>query len=80
MATTRRSVAATMCALCVVVASSVAAPARPEKIDVNGPPPTPVPIRRLTNAEYAATVADLFPGYTLPEIALRPRPEGARLR
>jgi hypothetical protein len=33
-----------------------------------GPAPQAVPIRRLTNAEYQATVADLFPGFTLPEI------------
>jgi hypothetical protein len=25
-----------------------------------------VPIRRLTNAEYAASIADLFPGYAIP--------------
>ena len=73
-ATARRSVAATLCALCVV-GVSVAAPARPEKVDANGPPPTTVPIRRLTNAEYMATVADLFPGYTLPEIVFVPDPK-----
>jgi hypothetical protein len=39
----------------------------PATADV-GPPPQAVPIRRLTNAEYLATVADLFPGFTLPEI------------
>ena len=47
----------------------------PEKIDANGPPPTTVPIRRLTNAEYVATVADLFPGYTLPDIIFVPDPK-----
>ena len=47
----------------------------PEKVDVNGPPPTTVPIRRLTNAEYVATVADLFPGYTLPDIIFVPDPK-----
>ena len=73
-ATTRRSVAATMCALCVAVVVGGGACA-PEKIDVNGPPPTTVPIRRLTNAEYAATVADLFPGYTLPDIVFVPDPK-----
>jgi hypothetical protein len=73
-ATTRRSVAATMCALCVVVAVGGGA-CTPEKMDVNGPPPTTVPIRRLTNAEYAATVADLFPGYTLPDIVFVPDPK-----
>ena len=36
------------------------------------PPPAKVPLRRLTNAEYAATVADLFPGYTLPEMVFTP--------
>jgi len=30
------------------------------------PPPQAVPIRRLTNLEYAASTADLFPGFTLP--------------
>jgi uncharacterized protein DUF1592/uncharacterized protein DUF1588/uncharacterized protein DUF1595/uncharacterized protein DUF1587/uncharacterized protein DUF1585 len=68
MATARRSVAATLCALC---ASGLVA-CGPEKPDTSGPPPTPVPIRRLTNAEYAATVADLFPGYTLPEMIFVP--------
>jgi hypothetical protein len=37
-----------------------------------GPPPTKVPLRRLTNAEYRATVADLFPGHTLPELSFVP--------
>ena len=63
-----------MCALCVVVVVGGGA-CTPEKIDVNGPPPTTVPIRRLTNAEYAATVADLFPGYTLPDIVFVPDPK-----
>jgi hypothetical protein len=36
------------------------------------PPPAKVPLRRLTNAEYAAAVADLFPGYALPEIVFVP--------
>jgi hypothetical protein len=31
-----------------------------------------VPIRRLTNAEYKATVTDLFPGYALPELTFVP--------
>lgn len=31
-----------------------------------GPPPELVPIRRLTNAEYAAATTDLFPGFALP--------------
>ena len=68
MATSRRSVAATLGAVC---ASACGACAQ-EKVDRNGPPPTPVPIRRLTNAEYMATVADLFPGYTLPEMHFVP--------
>ena len=32
-----------------------------------GPPPQGVPIRRLTNDEYAAVVADLFPTFQLPQ-------------
>ena len=32
-----------------------------------GPAPQPVPIRRLTTGEYVATVADLFPGYPMPQ-------------
>jgi hypothetical protein len=35
----------------------------------NGPAPEIVPIRRLTNAEYAASVADLFPGQQLPPVS-----------
>jgi hypothetical protein len=62
MATARRSIAATLCTLCL---SGLVACTR-EQPDASGPPPTTVPIRRLTNAEYAATVADLFPGYALP--------------
>ena len=74
--TARRSVAATMCALCVVTGVGIVGGAcTPETIDVNGPPPTTVPIRRLTNAEYVATVADLFPGYTLPDIVFVPDPK-----
>ena len=68
MARPRRSVAATLCAL---GATSLLACAQ-EKVDANGPPPTPIPIRRLTNAEYMATVADLFPGYELPEMHFVP--------
>lgn len=30
------------------------------------PGPQAVPLRRLTNAEYAASTSDLFPGYALP--------------
>ena len=72
MATTRRSVAATLCAvLCPVLALGSLA-CSPERIDENGPAPQTVPIRRLTNAEYKATVGDLFPGYTLPEIIFVP--------
>jgi hypothetical protein len=71
MATARRSVAATLCAL--GAACSVAGCG--EKVDAVGPPPVQVPIRRLTNAEYAASVADLFPGYTLPEIVFVPDPK-----
>src|SRR5689334_9481652 len=71
-ATARRSVAATMCALCVAVAAGACTP---EKPDLTGPPPTPIPIRRLTNAEYTATVSDLLPGYTLPDIVFVPDPK-----
>jgi hypothetical protein len=34
-----------------------------------GPPPQDVPIRRLTNVEYMASVAALFPGRALPELS-----------
>ena len=44
----------------------------PGKVDTVGPPPNSVPIRRLTNAEYTATVTDLFPGYTLPQLSFVP--------
>jgi len=47
MATTRRSVAATLGALLCAVGSLAC---NPERIDENGPPPQTVPIRRLTNA------------------------------
>src|ERR1051326_1237378 len=62
---------ATLGVLCV--AAGVAC--TPEKIDTSGPPPQPVPIRRLTNPEYAASVADLFPGYTIPQINFVPDPK-----
>src|SRR3954467_8364610 len=68
MARSRRSVAATLGALWAIGLVACAQ----EKPDLTGPPPTPVPIRRLTNAEYAASVADLFPGYTLPEMTFVP--------
>jgi hypothetical protein len=68
MVEARRSVAATLCAMCTIGLVACG----PEKVDTVGPPPTPVPIRRLTNAEYTATVADLFPGYTMPEIIFVP--------
>jgi hypothetical protein len=57
--------------MCALSALSFIACAQ-EKVDANGPPPTPIPIRRLTNAEYMATVTDLFPGYTLPEMHFVP--------
>jgi hypothetical protein len=44
----------------------------PAKVESYGPPPTSVPIRRLTNAEYTATVTDLFPGYALPQLSFVP--------
>jgi hypothetical protein len=34
-----------------------------------GPAPQAVPIRRLTNNEYVAAVADLFPSFTLPALS-----------
>jgi len=61
-----------MSVLCVAVGGGACTP---EKVDVNGPPPTAVPIRRLTNAEYTATVGDLFPGYTLPALSFVPDPK-----
>jgi len=66
----RRSFAATLCALC----TSGLLACR-EQVDDAGPAPQTVPIRRLTNAEYTASVADLFPGYTLPEIVFVPDPK-----
>ena len=72
MATARRSVAATLCAACALACALGLAACSQEKVDLNGPPPTPVPIRRLTNAEYVATVTDLFPGYALPEMHFVP--------
>jgi hypothetical protein len=36
------------------------------------PAPEPVPIRRLTTAEYTASTSDLFPGMALPEVSLLP--------
>src|SRR4051794_30530569 len=79
-ATTRRPVPATTRALGVVVAVVIGAAVggggcTPEKVDASGPPPTTVPIRRLTNAEYTATVGDLFPGYKLPDITFVPDPK-----
>lgn len=41
-------------------------------LGANGPAPQVVPLRRLTNAEYTASVADLFPGFTLPELTFVP--------
>ncbi len=37
-----------------------------------GPPPTAVPLRRLTNSEYAQAVADLFSKFTLPALSFIP--------
>jgi hypothetical protein len=73
MVTARRSVPATLGALCAFALSVVGC--GPEKIDKAGPAPTTVPIRRLTNAEYAATVGDLFPGYTMPQMNFVPDPK-----
>ena len=63
-----------MCAMGVVVGLGGGA-CTPAKVDENGPAPTAVPIRRLTNAEYTATVGDLFPGYALPAITFVPDPK-----
>src|SRR6476659_708067 len=71
MATARRFAAATLGALCVLAGAGCG----PEKPDTAGPPPTPVPIRRLTNAEYVASVGDLFPGYPMPEMNFVPDPK-----
>src|SRR5262252_9018508 len=77
MARARRSLpqalasVATLGVLCVLAGVACTA----EKIDMNGPPPQPVPIRRLTNAEYLASAADLFPGYTIPQINFVPDPK-----
>jgi hypothetical protein len=40
-----------------------------------GPAPQPVPIRRLTTGEYASSVADLFPGFTMPQFSLLQDPK-----
>ena len=64
-----------MCALGVVVLGLDGGACTPTKIDEDGPAPTAVPIRRLTNAEYTATVTDLFPGYTLPAMTFVPDPK-----
>jgi hypothetical protein len=66
---------ATTCALVVVVVGLGGGACTPAKVDENGPAPTAVPIRRLTNAEYTATVTDLFPGYTLPAMTFVPDPK-----
>jgi len=65
------AVAASLGVLCVSAGLACTA----EKIDTVGPPPQPVPIRRLTNGEYQASIADLFPGYTMPQISLVPDPK-----
>jgi hypothetical protein len=71
-ATARRSVAATLGALCAFAATACGQ----QTVDTaEGPAPQPVPIRRLTNAEYVASVGDLFPGYPLPEINFVPDPK-----
>src|SRR5690348_7400652 len=86
MATARRSVAATPAvAATLAVATQLVTIGLwafagvgcngPEKADKAGPAPTSVPIRRLTNPEYLATVADLFPGYTMPQISFVPDPK-----
>ncbi len=51
----------------------VATPAVPTDPGL-GPEPSSVLIRRLTNKEYEATVADLFPGLALPEFSFTADP------
>ena len=41
-------------------------------LPANGPAPQVLPIRRLTNAEYTASVTDLFPGIKLPDLTFVP--------
>jgi hypothetical protein len=41
-------------------------------LPANGPRPEVLPIRRLTNAEYTASVTDLFPGIKLPDLTFVP--------
>jgi hypothetical protein len=61
----RRSVgAASLSVLAALVVPACSTPASPAV----GPAPQAVPIRRLTNDEYVASVNDLFPGYTLPSL------------
>ena len=48
--------------------------------DELGPGPSQVPLRRLTNEEYLASISDLFPGFTLPQLDFTPDTAIAGLR
>jgi hypothetical protein len=58
-------------ALCGLAAACSGNKSEPTPVAI-GPGPQPNPIRRLTNDEYAASVADLFPGFTMPEFSFLP--------
>ncbi len=62
-------------ALCGLVAACNGNKSEPGPAVAIGPAPQPVPIRRLTNDEYASSVADLFPGFTMPSFPFLPDPK-----
>jgi hypothetical protein len=63
-------------ALCgLAVACNGSKSSEPASTEAVGPAPQPVPIRRLTNDEYTSSVADLFPGFTMPQFAFLPDPK-----
>ncbi len=65
-------VGAVVCGLAAACSGNKNEPAAPAAI---GPGPQPIPIRRLTNAEYTSSVADLFPGFTMPQFSFLPDPQ-----
>src|SRR5215831_18026162 len=68
-------VGAALCGLAAACSGSKSEPGTgPTTVDT-GPAPQPIPIRRLTNDEYASSVADLFPGFTMPQFAFLPDPK-----
>ncbi len=73
-ATTRTWVAAALAGLVLGTAACGVSkiPTEPVPVPVDDPPPQVVPIRRLTNAEYLASVTDLFAGTTLPDLTFVP--------